>query len=77
MQIIPPKLLITFWEIVKPLFTDEVERTECITIVENDRILQEDNQVDEIFNDFFSNAVNMITLKIMPNISILKIINAP
>ena len=47
-----------FWKIVKPFFSEKVVTTDSITLVEDKEIYDDDTKVAEIFNNFFSNAVN-------------------
>ena len=47
-----------FWKIVKPFFSEKVLTTDGITLVEDKDIYDDDAKVAEIFNIFFSNAVN-------------------
>ena len=54
-----------FWKTVKPLFSEKVISAESITIVENDTIYNNDSDVSQIFNQFFSNVVK--NLNILPN----------
>ena len=69
-----------FWKTVKPLFSEKVISAESITIVENDTIYNNDSDVSQIFNQFFSNVVK--NLNILPkddvindNVNDLGIIN--
>ena len=39
-----------FWRTVKPLFTDKVQTSSSITLVENEKIITNDNEIAEIFN---------------------------
>ena len=58
-----------FWQTVKPLLSDKIKSSEKITLVEqretldtdgiiDDEIVNDDVKIAEIFNRFFSNAVN-------------------
>ena len=51
-----------FWKAVKPLFSEKAMSTDSITLIENNAIVTEDNQVAEIFNSFFSNAVKNLNI---------------
>ena len=41
-----------FWKTVKPLFTDKVQNSSSITLVENEKIITNDSEIAEIFNEF-------------------------
>ena len=58
-----------FWQIVKPLLSDKIKLSEKITLVEQRETLDTDGNIDdeidndnikiaEIYNRFFSNAIN-------------------
>ena len=51
-----------FWKTVKPFFSEKSVTTENITIVDKNEIYEDDEKVSEIFNDFFSNAVNNLNI---------------
>ena len=51
-----------FWKTAKPLFSEKVASTASITIVENGTIYNDDSNVAQIFNDFFSNAVKNLNI---------------
>ena len=53
-----------FWRTVKPLFTDKVQSSSSITLVENEKIITNDSEVAEIFNEFFTNITK--TMDITP-----------
>ena len=44
-----------FRRTVKPLFTDKVQTSLRITLVENENIITNDSEIAEIFNEFFTN----------------------
>ena len=46
-----------FWKTVKPFFSDKAVSTDSISLIDNNKIYDDDEKVSEIFNDFFSNAV--------------------
>ena len=43
----------TFWQIVKPLFSDKIKLREKITLVENDKSLSDVDKVAKTLNNFF------------------------
>ena len=45
-----------FWKTMKPFLTDKGINSDKITLIENDKILDEDGEVAEILNNFFSDA---------------------
>ena len=51
-----------FWKIVKPFFSDKSVTTDKITIIDDNEIHDDDKNVSEIFNNFFSNAVNNLNI---------------
>ena len=51
-----------FWKIVKPLFTDNVGKSNRITLVDSNEIHNDSNKIAKTFNDFFSNAVNNLNI---------------
>ena len=53
-----------FWRTVKPLFTDKVQTSSNITLVEYERITTNDSEVAEIFNEFVTNITK--TMDIAP-----------
>ena len=52
-----------FWNTVKPLFTNKGGTKENITLVNEGKIITEDVQVAQTFNDFFDNAVNSMNIE--------------
>ena len=52
-----------FWKTVKPLFSEKTMSTDKITLIENHEIVSEDQEVAEIFNTFFSNAVKNLNIE--------------
>ena len=49
-----------FWKSVKPLFTDKVLTGDNIVLMENQEIVSDKNEIAEVFNSFFSNAVQSL-----------------
>ena len=52
-----------FWKTVKPLFNDKAMSTDSITLIENNKIISGDQEVAEIFNSYFSNAVKSLNIE--------------
>ena len=44
-----------FWKTVKPVFTDKVQVSQSITLIENGEMVTDDLKIAEIFNDYFAN----------------------
>ena len=57
-----------FWKTVKSSFSDKSNNFESITLVENDNIVSDDNEVANIFNEDFSNLVEDLNLNIPENL---------
>ena len=49
-----------FWKTVKPLFGDKGGTTDKIVLVEENKIINEDAEVAQTFNNFFENAVKSL-----------------
>ena len=58
----------TFWKTVKSSFSDKSNNFESITLVENDSIVCNDNEVANIFNEYFSNLVEGLNLHVPENL---------
>ena len=56
------------WKTVKSSFSDKSNNFESITLVENDSIVSDDNEVANIFNEDFSNPVEDLNLNIPENL---------
>ena len=63
-----------FWKTMKPLFGDKGGAKEKIVLVEGDRIINEDSEVAQTFNDFFDGAVKSLGISenevLMTNVEI-------
>ena len=60
-----PKLIIDnrkFWKTIKPLFSENYISNMKITLLEGDEIISTDPKVAEIFNHFFTNAVENLNI---------------
>ena len=51
-----------FWKTMKPFLTGKGINSDKITLIENDNILDEDGEVAEILNNFFSDAPKTLVL---------------
>ena len=51
-----------FWRSVKPFFGDKGGAKENIVLVEGERIINDDAEIAQTFNDFFDNAVKSLGL---------------
>ena len=52
-----------FWHTVKPFLSDKVKSRETITLVNNENIESNENEVAKSFNNFFSNIVKNIKIR--------------
>ena len=52
-----------FWKTMKPFFSDKTYLNRKITLIEEGKIISNDNEVAETMNDFFSNAVKKLEIK--------------
>ena len=52
-----------FWHTVKPFLSDKVNSRETITLVNKENIESNENEVGNIFNDFFSNIVKNLKIR--------------
>ena len=52
-----------FWKKVKPFFSDKVITSDNIALLENGDISEDDTEVSDIFNNFFSNAVKNLDIE--------------
>ena len=58
----------TFWKTVKSTFSNNSNNFEYMTLVENDSIVPDDNEVANIFNEYFSNLVDGLNLHVPENL---------
>jgi hypothetical protein len=49
-----------FWKTVKPFFTDKGGSRNKIVLVENDKIINDDQEIAQTFNNYFDNAVKSL-----------------
>ena len=52
----------TFWQIVKPLFSNKVKGKTTIKLVENDEMIDDEIQIANLFNEYFVNIVKKLGL---------------
>ena len=57
----------TFWKIVKPAFSDKSRSRDSITIIDNNHIITDNNQIAKTFNDFVSKAVKDLDIDFNPD----------
>ena len=48
---------VTVWKTVKPFLSDKVTSSQKITLIENDKIVKNDDKTARVLNTFFSNIV--------------------
>ena len=51
------------WHTVKPFISDKVRSRETITLVNNENIKSNKNEVAKTFNDFFSNIAKILKFR--------------
>ena len=49
-----------FWKVVKPLFSNKVQTSSCITLLENNIVNSDEKEVAEILNDYFINITQTL-----------------
>ena len=49
-----------FWKTVKPVFSNEVQTTSSITLIEDGKMMTEDLKIAEIFNHYFTNITESL-----------------
>ena len=52
-----------FWKIVKPYFSEKSTSTENITLVENNKIVNNDTNIAEIFNEMVRQPYRPTTIR--------------
>ena len=57
-----------FWKTIKPMFSNKNVTTESITLVKNDEIISDNQNIAELFNKFFANIVLELNLAIDDNL---------
>ena len=54
-----------FWRTVKPLFSDKIQASTAITLLENDELANDNKVVANIFNNYFvriTDSLNILTV---------------
>ena len=49
-----------FWKTVKPVFSNEVQTTSSVTLIEDGKMITEDLKIAEIFNQYFTNITESL-----------------
>ena len=57
-----------FWKTIKPLFSDKTKSTAFITLKDSNKIIESQNEVVNIFNDYFSKIVSALQIPESNNI---------
>ena len=50
-----------FWKVVKPLFSNKVQTSSCITLLESNIVNSDEKEVAEILNDYFTNLTQTLS----------------
>ena len=58
-----------FWKTLKPLLSDKTKSTVFITLKDNNKIVESQNEVANIFNDYFSKIVSSLEIPESNNIN--------
>ena len=51
-----------FWKNIKPFFSEKGPRNKKISLVVGEKVISEDNEVSESFNNFFRDAVQQLDI---------------
>ena len=51
-----------FWQIVKPLFANKVKAKTILKLVENDKVIDNESEIEQIFNEYFVNIVKRLRI---------------
>jgi len=51
-----------FWKNVSPLFSNKIRSKPKITLIENEKIITNENEIAETFNEYFSNIVKNLNI---------------
>ena len=57
-----------FWQTVKPLFSDKINHTETINLIDNGVTLSNDKEIAETFNKYYCNIAKNLSLPENPSI---------
>ena len=47
----------TFWKTIKPIFTDKIQISQAINLLEKVVIINDDVKIAEVFNEYFANIL--------------------
>ena len=51
-----------FWESCKPFFTNKCHSQEILSLIENDEVIQDDNSIAKVFNDYFNSITESLNI---------------
>ena len=51
-----------FWDTIKPLFSDKINKSHKITLIEGNDIISDNQEIAERLNDFFTNAAKSLMI---------------
>ena len=54
----------TFWKTVKPIFSDKVQANPSFTLIENDKMIDKQSEIAEIFNQHFATITDSLGISI-------------
>ena len=52
----------TFWKTIKPVFTDKIQISQPISLLEKGEIINDDVKIAEVFNEYFANITDELGL---------------
>ena len=52
----------TFWKTIKPIFTDQIQISLPINLLEKGEIINDDVKIAEVFNEYFANSTDELGL---------------
>ena len=52
----------TFWKAVKSFLSDQVTSTQKITLIDNDKIVENEDDTARVLNTFFSNTISDLNI---------------
>ena len=58
-----------FWKTVKPLFSDKVQVNSSISLIEDGKMVNQDSQIAEIFNQYFANITDSLGITVNDSLS--------
>ena len=56
-----------FWKTLKPLFSNKIQSTSCIALLENDVVESDEGTVAEIMNKYFVNMIETLGISCANN----------